>query len=201
VVLVLDIGRGIKCYNISTATYPRPVEVTNHKGVDVTNTTTDFNQLPLLGTIEIKATKGTIALIDAIDSDLTGYKWFNTHGYIRCKKLGLMHRVILQRMIGRELSKFEEIDHANGIQSDNRRCNLRIATSSENHCNRGKPKSNTTGFKGVSRYPRNKKNPYRSTITINYRHIDLGYFATPELAYAAYCEAAEKYHGEFRRIE
>jgi hypothetical protein len=43
-----------------------------------------------------------------------------------------------------------EIDHINGDRVDNRFCNLREATASENRWNSRKRVNNTSGYKGVS---------------------------------------------------
>lgn len=85
------------------------------------------------------------------------------------------------------------IDHVNGVKSDNRWVNLRLATTVENGRNRGAPSNNTSGFKGVSR---NKKR-WASSIYISRRKVHLGTFDTPEEAHAAYCKAASEHHREF----
>ncbi len=51
-----------------------------------------------------------------------------------------------------------QIDHINGIKTDNRLCNLRVVTTKQNHENRGAQKNNTSGFKGVTRF----QNKWRS---------------------------------------
>lgn len=88
-----------------------------------------------------------------------------------------------------------DIDHINGICSDNRIENLRQATRRENLWNRGATKINTSGAKGVSWDKRRRK--WRSRIGVNYKKIVLGYFSTVEEAAEAYREGAKKYHGEF----
>lgn len=85
------------------------------------------------------------------------------------------------------------IDHINGNRADNRFENLRAATLSQNCMNRGKPVSNSSGYKGV----RNSRNRWRATIGSGGKRYYLGYFDTPEEAYEAYCEAAKKLHGDF----
>jgi hypothetical protein len=90
------------------------------------------------------------------------------------------------------------VDHINGNLLDNRRENLRICTQAENRYNSQKSKSNTSGYKGVSWSNSVKK--WRSQIRRNKKNLHLGYYDTPEEAYATYCIASKKYHGEFGRI-
>lgn len=121
-----------------------------------------------------------------------------TPGYLRGAifDTGVMaHRVIWAMVYGFWSEK--QIDHINGVKTDNRIENLREASSSENKFNRGAQSNNTSGFKGVDWSKSNKK--WRARIGVNRKVINLGAYATPELAYAAYCEAAKKYHGEFCR--
>jgi hypothetical protein len=87
------------------------------------------------------------------------------------------------------------IDHKDGNVANNRWANLRLATRSQNMCNRGKPPNNVSGLKGVSRYRRHGKHSAR--ITVRGRAQLLGYFTHPEEAHAAYREAAKRLHGKF----
>lgn len=89
----------------------------------------------------------------------------------------------------------KHIDHINGKRRDNRLCNLRLATQSENLCNTKRRSDNTSGVKGVSWHNASKK--WRARIAIYRQTKILGYFATPEEAHAAYCNAARELHGEF----
>lgn len=89
----------------------------------------------------------------------------------------------------------KHIDHINGKPRDNRLCNLRLATQSENLCNTKRRSDNTSGLKGVSWHNASKK--WRARIAIYRQTKVLGYFATPEEAHAAYCNAARELHGEF----
>jgi len=101
-----------------------------------------------------------------------------------------MHILITGYKIGRR------VDHINGNGLDNRRSNLRIATSQQNNRNRKICNLNTSGFKGV-RLDRNK---WRADIRIDGKRKNLGRFVNPEAAAAAYDEAARKYFGEFATL-
>jgi hypothetical protein len=90
------------------------------------------------------------------------------------------------------------IDHINGDKGDNRIANLRLATDSENSCYRPKKSNNTSGCKGVYQRENGK---YRAVITSKKQKISLGTFNTKEEAYAAYCEAARRLHGEFAQLD
>lgn len=92
----------------------------------------------------------------------------------------------------------ETIDHINGNTADNSIANLREVNDSQNQANQKRSRSNVTGYKGVGRKSCGK---YAAVITVNRKAIYLGRFSTPELAYAAYCEAARKYFGEYARLE
>lgn len=121
-------------------------------------------------------------------------------GYIRIvvvKNWLMAHRLAWLYMTGK-WPEFE-IDHRNGVRSDNRWAELRAATNIQNAVNSKKRCDNTSGFKGVSWSERNKK--WISRITADKKPIYLGCFETAEAAYEAYKQAAINFHGEFVRFE
>lgn len=101
-----------------------------------------------------------------------------------------------------QLSNFSRsglVDHINTDSLDNRKANLRLATHSQNSCNSRRDKSNTySRFRGVSFSKR--KGKWFAAIRVNGKKTWLGYFANEEDAAKAYDEAAQKYHGEFARV-
>lgn len=92
-----------------------------------------------------------------------------------------------------------QLDHINLIPGDNRIDNLRYADRHQNGQNRRKQRDNKSGYKGVCWHKATQK--WIAQIRINRVSKHLGIFSDPRLAYAAYCEAAKKYHGEFARAE
>lgn len=86
-------------------------------------------------------------------------------------------------------------DHINRNPLDNRKKNLRPATSQKNMQNRSKHKNNTSGVIGVNW--RKDRNKWRSFISINEKQISLGLFVKKEDAIKARLEAEIKYFGEF----
>lgn len=155
----------------------------------------------------IPLTHGYVTIIDDQDIDLKQFKWLSRNRYAsrsvgtrKSRRHVLLHRVILERVLCRELNKGETVDHIDGDTLNNCRSNLRLATIAQNGRNKNRSKANTSGYKGVSRYNGAKKNCYRAYIRIDGRQIHLGYFETAELAYQAYCEASKVYHGEFGRL-
>jgi hypothetical protein len=93
----------------------------------------------------------------------------------------------------------EWVDHENRNRSDDRWGNLRSATPKQNQGNRPRQASNALGLKGVCYEAR--RNKYKAYIQMNGRTVNLGRFATATEAQAAYAAAAEKYFGQFARIE
>lgn len=92
----------------------------------------------------------------------------------------------------------KQIDHINGDKDDNRIANLREASNAENCRNAGRPRNNTSGFKGVSWHKGSKK--WAAHICCDFHQKFLGNFATPEEAHEAYVQAATKLHGSFGRV-
>ncbi len=149
----------------------------------------------------VPLSKGYEAIIDATDLPLVdGANWCvsqkpgqpayaMTNITRNGKRTSLkMHRLIMGLPDG-------EIDHRDGNSLNNRRCNLRVATRSQNECNKGKPRNNTSGFRGVSFFKPHGK--WKAQIVLNGKARHLGYFATPEEAHAAYVAARPIFHGEF----
>lgn len=105
-----------------------------------------------------------------------------------------MHRLIM----GCTNNDGKFVDHRNGNVHDNRRCNLRICTASENMRNSKRPKNNKSGVKGV--YWNKKAQKWRAYIMVDCKEIHLGYFSDIDDAKKVHDEAAIKYHGEFARL-
>ena len=126
------------------------------------------------------------------------YCWCIDHeGYVSTnlwdddkKKSIRMHRLIINVS-----GKKDEIDHINNNKKDNRKCNLRIVTRSQNGMNRGVQSNNKTGVTGVTFYEPYDK--WNSQIALNGKHINLGYFSDFEDAVKARKEAEEKYFREY----
>lgn len=91
-----------------------------------------------------------------------------------------------------------DTDHINGDRTDNRLCNLRQATRSENHCNKGPQRNNTSGHKGVSWNKRAGR--WEAAIGKDGHVKFLGRFEVLADAEAAYRAAATTIHGEFARL-
>lgn len=89
----------------------------------------------------------------------------------------------------------DQLDHRNGIRSDNRIDNLREADNVLNSANAAPSRNNTTGLKGVSRLGKR----FVAGIKDNYQRIHLGCYATAEEAAAAYDKAAVDLWGDFAR--
>ena len=92
-----------------------------------------------------------------------------------------------------------EIDHVNGDRLDNRFCNLRQATRTQNGRNLGMKKNNTSGYRGVTWDAQSQR--WKAQITVNRKQIHIGLFDTPKEAHVAYCKAAVFYFGEFARAQ
>lgn len=99
----------------------------------------------------------------------------------------------------RFLTNFEGItDHINRNKLDNRICNLREATPSQNNYNQTKQKNNQSGYKGVS-YDKYRKGPrkWRAQGKLNGKNKKIGRFTTALEAAHAYDAFAKQHHGEF----
>lgn len=89
----------------------------------------------------------------------------------------------------------QDVDHKNGTTHDNRYCNLREATRSQNLLNSVKRTTNTSGHKNV--WFNKQRNTWQADCTIKGIYNYLGNFKIKDEAVAAYTAFARSYHGEF----
>ena len=108
---------------------------------------------------------------------------------IDCKRY-LAHRLAWLYVHG--IFPPKDIDHINRDPSDNRICNLRMATHAENHQNRSTPSNNTSGHIGVSLRKSSQK--WEAYIKLNSKRIHIGYFTDLNDAISARKAAELKYH-------
>lgn len=153
------------------------------------------------GTKAIALTKGHFTLVDEQDfSELSKYNWFarvykNGKVYA-CRKIQVpkettinIHRQILNAPYDRE------VDHINGNALDNRRCNIRLVTRSQNNMNKELQSNNTSGYRGV--YWNTRRRRWVAAIQVNGKSKYLGAYSNPYTAHQAYLEGSKLYHGDY----
>jgi HNH endonuclease len=103
-------------------------------------------------------------------------------------KLYRAHRIIYKMYYGVDPV---QVDHINGVRSDNRILNLRSVTNQENSRNQKLRSTNISTFQGVCFHKPTKK--WRSYINLNGKQIHLGLFENIEEASLVRKQAEIKY--------
>lgn len=149
---------------------------------------------------EISLNKNRFVIVDDRDyENLNQFRWcVDAQGYAtraiynpddQKSRRVLMHRVLMNTPNG------YDTDHINGNKLDNRRCNLRIATRTQNIINVSKPnRHNKVGFRGVQM---SKEGRFYSGLIVNGKRVHLGMFDTAEEASRAYQMAKSEAYKEF----
>ena len=75
-----------------------------------------------------------------------------------------------------------QIDHINRIRNDNRLCNIRDVTPSENIHNASDNSRNTSGYRGVTWNCQSKK--WQAQTMVRYKYVYLGLYDCPKEAFA-----------------
>lgn len=149
----------------------------------------------------IPISQGKHVLVDLVDVDLACFKWAYANGRYAMRRIErqgvyqrfFMHRIILERKLGRPIAEGMVTDHINGDGLNNRRENLREATQLQNMHNLQMRRDNTAQYKGVRRI---------TTCTWEARLDEriVGYYDTAEDASFAYDKAALEEYGEFAHL-
>lgn len=160
-----------------------------------------FDLERVLACLSYNPETGDLTWLDGVGNSMSGKTagsvWSDGYRYLRLgRKVLLAHRVAWMLCHGVRLSSDQQIDHINMCRSDNRICNLRLATLTQNNINRRISPKNTTGFKGVKRTSNGK---FAASIGHMRKVYSLGTFDTPEAAHAAYTAKGKELHGEFFR--
>lgn len=152
----------------------------------------------------IPLTQAKVAIVDDRD-----YRWLSQFNW-RAQKSGkrtdsfyAVRNVTINKrrtttQMHRQITKPPEgveIDHRNNNGLDNRRCNLRFCTRSQNMANSRGHSRRFSSFKGVSFHKEYRK--WRTIITKNKKNQHLGFFRSQVRAAKAYDDKAKELFGEF----
>lgn len=142
------------------------------------------------------------------------YYWtFDKIGYLICIRKqddGSTENLYLHRLLIGEIGRGLEVDHINGDTFDNRKCNLRTVTKSQNQMNCDIPKDNKSGVRGVAYIE--QKSRWKAYICKNRVKYNLGYFKNKQdaidireefeyLLFGEYSRKHEHLKEKFKHIE
>jgi hypothetical protein len=160
-----------------------------------------MKECPLLSISLITLSQGKYAIVDTADYEwLNQWKWSacaNGKNWYASRSIGkephrsvlCMHRLLCEAGPQR--------DHINNNGLDNRRCNLRPCTTSQNAQN-GQYVSSNSGYRGVSLEQGRRR--FRGYIKKDKKTIHLGMFDDPKEAALAYNQKAKELFGEFASL-
>lgn len=156
---------------------------------------------------EVKLTQGKVMIVDDQDLEMVlEYKWHAHKEGIglwyaqrNSTRNGKRVKIRLHRLImGLSADDSITVDHINGDTLDNRRCNLRLATLSENRRNSRKKRASASRYKGI--YFDKQKNRWTAAISINGVNKRSKRFKSEEDAAREYDRLALEHFGEFARL-
>lgn len=162
------------------------------------------------GTVTVPLTRGYVTILDRPDferhfhpiEDAPTVRWCavryrsgHVYAYRKIRRddgtyrSAHLHRDIL------DAPKGIDVDHINGDGLDNRRCNIRLATRTENNANRRLSTNTASRYKGVH-WDRDTLS-WRAQINCAGKRHHLGRFSSEDDAGLAYNFAAIRFFGEF----
>ncbi len=150
---------------------------------------------------EFTASNNTVSEIGIIDEEdfhlVKNGVWLDRDGYAQINSSKRIHRLVVEKMIGKPIPKGNVVDHKNRNRLDNRRSNLRLCTVKDNNRNVSKVKGSSR-YKGV--YWKSNRNKWSSQIKVEGKLIYLGLFENENDAAIKYNEAAKIHHKEFASL-
>lgn len=151
----------------------------------------------------ISLTRGLFTLVDDRDFEhLSSVRWHARVApvgavYVSRSTTDRAYVYMHREIMGLTPKDRVHVDHVNDDTLDNRRCNLRVASHSDNVANGVWHKPTRSGYRGV--WP-GTKGGWEAHITVRHQRIYLGHFHTAIEAAAAYDSAAQQHRGEFARL-
>lgn len=146
---------------------------------------------------EIILSSGQKVIVDDDDYErLSNFKWYYSSGYaVRYSRINGKQKTwkMCWDIIG--YPDGQEVDHINHNKLDERKCNLRFVTHSQNMHNYPLQTHKDYKYKGVCLHKASGK--WIAQIKVNGKKMYLGTFSDILDAVEVYNQAAKEYHGEY----